>query len=95
MSNRAEREAKDRFENVNDQSPRLKQSQIPVQRGEAAYDDPVQPPYSNSDQQLAQDEDEAIDQSNILGGQRLRHAKPELQGAYQEGGDEEEFHDRI
>ncbi|KAL4781037.1 hypothetical protein BJX76DRAFT_336269 [Aspergillus varians] len=110
MSNRAEREAEDRFEDANDLSPvssrftdntyaketrsELK-GRIPVQRDEAVYNDPVQPPYSNSDQQLAQDEDEAINRSNILGNQRLRHAKPELQGAYQEGEDEREFQDRI
>lgn len=67
MSNRAEREAEDRYEAMNDPSavsgsftdntyakePRsgLK-GQIPVQRDEASYNDPMQPPYSNTDQQL-------------------------------------------
>lgn len=67
MSNHAEREAEDRFEDANDPSPvssrftdntyakethsELK-GRIPVQRDEATYNDPVQPPYSNSDQQL-------------------------------------------
>ncbi|KAL4919251.1 hypothetical protein BDW62DRAFT_179726 [Aspergillus aurantiobrunneus] len=110
MSNRAEREAEDRFEDANDPSPVSSRftdntyaneprsglkGRVPVQRDEAGYEDPVQPPYSNSDQQLAQDEYEAIDRSNILGGDRLRHAKPGLQGEYQEGEDEGEFQDRI
>ncbi|OJJ52417.1 hypothetical protein ASPSYDRAFT_117087, partial [Aspergillus sydowii CBS 593.65] len=105
MSNRAEREAEDRYEAMNDPSavsgsftdntyakePRsgLK-GQIPVQRDEASYNDPMQPPYSNTDQQLAQDENEAIDRSNIMRGDRLRHAKPDLQGEYREGEDEGE-----
>ncbi|OJJ03362.1 hypothetical protein ASPVEDRAFT_42875 [Aspergillus versicolor CBS 583.65] len=108
MSNRAEREAEDRYENLNDPSAVSSRftdnsyaketrsglkGQVPVQRDSASYNDPMQPPYSNTDQQLAQDENEAIDRSNILGGDRLRHAKPDLQGQYREGEDEEEFQD--
>ena len=65
----------------------------------------MQPPYSNSDQQLGesipefyfsfrtnpyieQDEREAVDKSNILRGDRLRHAKPSTSNKYNEGPDE-------
>jgi hypothetical protein len=67
MSNRAERLAEDAYEAQNDPSPvsgtfkdnsyanetrpELK-GHIPVQRDEAGYEDPMQPPYSNSDAQL-------------------------------------------
>ncbi|KAL5335745.1 hypothetical protein BJX70DRAFT_390475 [Aspergillus crustosus] len=108
MSNRAERLAEDSYEAQNDASPvsgtfkddsyahetrsELK-GHIPVQRDDAAYEDPMQPPFSNSDKQLAQDEDEAIDKSNILRGDRTRHAKPVAETKYAEGEDEEEFQD--
>ncbi|RAO64560.1 uncharacterized protein BHQ10_000572 [Talaromyces amestolkiae] len=106
MSNREEREAEDLYERENDASPvpggevdnsyvgetnpNLR-NVVPVQNDEADIDDPMQPPYSNSDQQLAQDEREAIDQSNILGGDRLRHAKPRTRNAYNEGPDEDDL----
>lgn len=67
MSNRAEREAEDLYERENDASPvpggeadnsyvgetnpNLR-NVVPVQNDEADIDDPMQPPYSNSDQQL-------------------------------------------
>ncbi|KAL2803397.1 hypothetical protein BJX63DRAFT_412121 [Aspergillus granulosus] len=108
MSNPYERTAEDDYEAANDPSPvsgtfsdntyahetrsELK-GHIPVQRDEANVEDPMQPPFSNSDRQLAQDEDEAIDTSNILGGSRLRHAKPQTRNKYQEGEDENAFQD--
>ncbi|KAL4861313.1 hypothetical protein BDV12DRAFT_180460 [Aspergillus spectabilis] len=108
MSNCAERLAEDAYEAQNDSSPvsgtfkdnsyanetrsELK-GYIPVQRDDAGFEDPMQPPYSNSDRQLAQDEDEAIDKSNILRGDRLRHAQPGAQTGYAEGEDEGEFQD--
>lgn len=67
MSNRAERVAEDDKERKNDSSPvtgnftdnsyakETKSSlrdQIPVQRDSQRLEDPMQPPYSNSDQQL-------------------------------------------
>jgi hypothetical protein len=66
MSNPEEREAEDRYEAENDPSPvhtpsdnayvfetkRNLGSIVPVQRDEADYEDPVQPPYSNTDEQL-------------------------------------------
>lgn len=39
----------------------------------------------------AQDEREAIDQSNVLGGDRLRHAKPRTRNAYNEGPGEDDL----
>jgi hypothetical protein len=67
MSTREEREAEDNYEAENDPAPvpstPIDNSYVgetnadlakfaPVQRDEDAYDDPVQPPYSNSDEQL-------------------------------------------
>lgn len=67
MSNRVEREAEDNYEAENDASPvsgdvpddtymRETRSElrnvVPVQRDQQEYDDPMQPPYSNSDNQL-------------------------------------------
>lgn len=68
MSNRAEREAEDNYEAENDDAapvsadvvdnsyvgetrPELR-NEVPVQPDEADYEDPMQPPYSNTDQQL-------------------------------------------
>ncbi|KAK5703545.1 hypothetical protein LTS12_028323 [Elasticomyces elasticus] len=51
----------------------------------------MQPPYSNSNDQLAEDEQEAIDKSNILRGGRLRHEKPQTQNKYNEGPGEDEL----
>lgn len=67
MANRYEREAEDLYESKNDPSPvtgsfsdssyakETKSSlrgQVPVQGDNQRVDDPMQPPYSNSDQQL-------------------------------------------
>jgi hypothetical protein len=67
MSNPTEREAEDRYEAENDPSPipstpidnsyvgdthRDLVDTVPVQRDEDDYDDPIQPPYSNSDDML-------------------------------------------
>ncbi|KAJ5083873.1 hypothetical protein NUU61_008452 [Penicillium alfredii] len=103
MSNPAEREGEDNYERENDASPvtgdfvdnsyatetnpNLK-TRVPVQPDEADFDNPMQPPYANTDQQLADDENEAMDESNILGGDRLRHAKPRSANKYSEGPDE-------
>lgn len=68
MSNPTEREAEDNYEAENDASPvsgtiidnsyaysetkpELR-NQVPIQRDEDDYEDPVQPPYSNSNEQL-------------------------------------------
>lgn len=63
MSDRYEREAEDLYEAENDRSPvtsnlndssyaTKEASKIPVQKDSQTYHDPVQPPYSNSNQQL-------------------------------------------
>lgn len=67
MSNRIEREAEDSYERDNDPSPVTGsvadnswagepnpdlQDTVPVQNDEQPVEDPIQPPYSNSDQQL-------------------------------------------
>ncbi|KAI4257424.1 MAG: hypothetical protein LQ352_001660 [Teloschistes flavicans] len=70
----------------NDYTSRTGQYQIPVQKDEAPVEDPINPDTADSDQTLAQDDKEAIDQSNIVGG-RTRGAKPP--GGYKEPGDEE------
>ncbi|KAJ5968845.1 hypothetical protein N7501_005093 [Penicillium viridicatum] len=104
MSNRTERVAEDNYERENDPSPvagtfrddsyaketnpNLK-GQVPVQGDNQQFDDPMQPPYSNTDQQLEEDEQEAIDNSNVLRGDRLRHAKPRTSNKYSEGPDED------
>ncbi|KAL8738275.1 MAG: hypothetical protein Q9181_000910 [Wetmoreana brouardii] len=70
----------------NDYASRTGQSQIPVQKDEAPIEDPIDPATADSDQALAQDDAEAIDQSNTVGS-RTRKAKPA--GSYTEPGDEE------
>ncbi|KAL8706052.1 MAG: hypothetical protein Q9201_000874 [Fulgogasparrea decipioides] len=70
----------------NDYVSRTGQSQIPVQKDEAPVEDPINPATADSDQTLAQDDAEAIDQSNVVGN-RTRKAKPA--GSYTEPGDEE------
>lgn len=40
---------------------------------------------------IAADENEAVDKSNILKGDRLRHAKPQTSNQYNEGPDEDDL----
>ncbi|KAL8923968.1 MAG: hypothetical protein Q9172_002895 [Xanthocarpia lactea] len=70
----------------NDYASRTGQNQIPVQKDEAPVEDPIDPATADSDQALEQDDKEAIDKSNVVGG-RTRGAKPS--GGYAEPGDEE------
>ncbi|KAJ5544434.1 hypothetical protein N7513_006998 [Penicillium frequentans] len=65
--------------------------QVPVQGDNEDIEDPIDSSYSNSDQQLAADENEAVDKSNILKGDRLRHAKPQTSNKYNEGPDEDDL----
>jgi len=55
MSNHADRIADDDYEEVDDYAketdPSLK-DQVPVQGDDEQIEDPIQPPYSDSDQQL-------------------------------------------
>ncbi|EHK44806.1 uncharacterized protein TrAtP1_002954 [Trichoderma atroviride] len=57
---------------------------VPVQSDNKDIEDPVDASFADSDQQLAQDDKEAIDESNIM-DDRTRGAKP--MGTYQEPGD--------
>lgn len=67
MTSKVERDAEDSYERDNDPSPvagdvhdnsyafdnrGAMANQAPVQTDEVDYDDPMQPPYSNSDEQL-------------------------------------------
>ena len=137
MSNRYERSAEDAYEAQNDPSPvsgtyrdntyahetqSSLRGQVSVAKDEDYYDDPMQPPYSNSDQQLgmilspslipghfwvygvgnglltqecvARDEDEALDQSNVIQG-RTRGAKPQTRNLYSEGPGEDDLPDEV
>ncbi|PIG84498.1 hypothetical protein AARAC_009925 [Aspergillus arachidicola] len=85
MSNRAEREAEDQYEAENEPSP--VSADVPVQSDQA--------PYWNTDQQLADDKREAINKSNILRGDRLRHAKPQTANKYNEGPAENYLPDTV
>ncbi|KAI9367779.1 hypothetical protein BJX61DRAFT_547172 [Aspergillus egyptiacus] len=107
MTTRREREAEDAYERANDPSPVTGDFQddsyayetgntgfssgMPVQKDEEDYEDPMQPPFSNTNQQLEQDEREAIDKSNILRGGRTRHAKPQYPTGYSEGPEEDDL----
>ncbi|KAL1591898.1 hypothetical protein SLS60_011490 [Paraconiothyrium brasiliense] len=71
----------------NDYASRTGQSHIPVQRDEAAVEDPYNSPDADSDQQLERDEQDAIDSSNIVDS-RTRGAAKQA-GTYTEPGDDE------
>ncbi|EON64891.1 hypothetical protein W97_04125 [Coniosporium apollinis CBS 100218] len=72
----------------NDYASRSGQSgPIPVQKDSAPVEDPIDPAKADTDEQLAQDDKEAIDQSNIVEGRTRGATKPA--GTYQEPGDEE------
>ncbi|KAJ5714494.1 uncharacterized protein N7483_011675 [Penicillium malachiteum] len=45
----------------------------------------------DSNERLARDEDDAIDESNIIEGHRTRHAKPMTSNQYNEGPSEDEI----
>ncbi|KAI9704364.1 MAG: hypothetical protein M1836_007227 [Candelina mexicana] len=70
----------------NEYASRTGQSHIPVQKDEQSVEDPIDPATADSDATLAQDEKDAIDKSNIIGG-RTRGAGPK--GGYSEPDDEE------
>ncbi|KAL3481843.1 hypothetical protein BJX99DRAFT_218325 [Aspergillus californicus] len=102
MSNRVERDAEDFYERENDESPVTGDftdrsyassgaARIPVQADNMGFEDPMQPPGSNSNQQLKADEAEAIDKSNVLRGSRTRGAKPQYATGYSEGPDEDDL----
>ncbi|OOQ86365.1 hypothetical protein PEBR_21619 [Penicillium brasilianum] len=63
---------------------------IPVQDDIQDIEDPIDEGTANSDQQLASDEKEAIDRSNII-NERTRHAKPQTDNGYNEGPSEDDL----
>lgn len=72
----------------NDYASRTGQSQIPVQKDDAPVEDPIPGDgRADSDEYLAQDEKDAIDQNNII-DERTRGAVKQA-GTYAEPGDEE------
>ncbi|KAI9844008.1 MAG: hypothetical protein M1837_005943 [Sclerophora amabilis] len=70
----------------NEYMSRTGQSEIPVQKDELEVEDPIDPDTADTDAQLARDDSDAIDKSNIIGG-RTRGAKPST--GYAEPGDDE------
>ncbi|KAI9811299.1 MAG: hypothetical protein M1832_000913 [Thelocarpon impressellum] len=59
---------------------------VPVQSDEEPVEDPIDPATADTDEQLNRDDNEAIDESNII-GDRTRGAGP--RGGYREPGDDE------
>ncbi|KAI9758063.1 MAG: hypothetical protein M4579_003194 [Chaenotheca gracillima] len=70
----------------NDYASRTGQSQVPVQKDDAQVEDPIDADTADTDQQLARDDADAIDESNVV-NERTRGAKPS--GGYREPGDTE------
>ncbi|KAI0127004.1 hypothetical protein BJ170DRAFT_630717 [Xylariales sp. AK1849] len=64
-----------------------KNEALPVVSDQERLEDPIDANTADSDEQLARDDTDAIDKSNIISGDRTRGAKP--QGTYTEPGDEE------
>ncbi|KAM0479060.1 hypothetical protein ACHAPX_005040 [Trichoderma viride] len=58
---------------------------VPVQSDNKEVEDPVDASFADSDKQLAQDDTEAIDKSNIVDDRTRGATKP--RGTYQEPGD--------
>ncbi|KAL7973263.1 hypothetical protein HDV63DRAFT_368155, partial [Trichoderma sp. SZMC 28014] len=58
---------------------------VPVQSDSKDVEDPVDASFADTDQQLAQDDKEAIDESNIMDERTRNATKP--RGTYQEPGD--------
>ncbi|KAL9613909.1 MAG: hypothetical protein Q9167_001587 [Letrouitia subvulpina] len=95
------READDQYEAQNDAAAEVTgdvtdssyahpetKGQIPVQGDNVNVEDPIDVNTANSDAQLAQDDADAIDQSNVIGS-RTRGAKPTT--GYSEGPDEDDL----
>ncbi|KAJ5082862.1 hypothetical protein N7532_011905 [Penicillium argentinense] len=52
--------------------------------------DEIDDDFADSNEQLARDEDEAIDKSNIM-NDRTRHAEPQTSNRYNEGPNEDDL----
>ncbi|EXJ56874.1 hypothetical protein A1O7_07218 [Cladophialophora yegresii CBS 114405] len=70
----------------NDYKSRTGQSHIPVVGDETNVEDPIDERTADSDAQLARDDNDAIDESNIIDERTRGAAKA---GGYREPGDEE------
>ncbi|KAH8427685.1 uncharacterized protein LDX57_005395 [Aspergillus melleus] len=69
-----------------------KQDQLPAEVDDDDFDQsPMLADDADSEEQLERDEDDAIDKSNIIPGDGLRHAKPQTQNQYSEGPDEDDI----
>ncbi|EPS28035.1 hypothetical protein POX_e07006 [Penicillium oxalicum] len=75
---------------VQDNDYVTKNEEIPVQDDLKEVEDPIDENVADSDEQLAKDESEAIDTSNII-KERTRHAKPQTENGYNEGPSEEDL----
>ncbi|OJD23135.1 hypothetical protein ACJ73_05514 [Blastomyces percursus] len=106
MSNPAKGRAEDLYEEQNDaQAPSpvflrtvtyTSKGPVSVQSDQAPVEDPMgSGAEANTDEQLARDEEEAIDKSNILKGDRTRHAKPQAASGYSEGPGEEDLPESV
>ncbi|PHH66151.1 hypothetical protein CDD81_214 [Ophiocordyceps australis] len=78
--------SEDRISNNDYVSRQGDKKQIPVQPDESRVEDPIDERMADTDEQLARDDADAIDKSNMM-KERTRHAKPS--GGYREPGDEE------
>ncbi|EPS33580.1 hypothetical protein PDE_08542 [Penicillium oxalicum 114-2] len=58
---------------------------VPVQSDDEPVEDPINPYTADTNRQLRQDDREALDESNIIRGDRLRHTKPVTENKYNEG----------
>lgn len=91
MSNREEREGEDAYERENDAAPipdeivdntyvdetnPYLKNRVPVQADEDDYEDPMQPPYSNSDQQLGKCRRASQWGQMLMGWQRTMKMRP-------------------
>ncbi|PLB55555.1 hypothetical protein P170DRAFT_506123 [Aspergillus steynii IBT 23096] len=69
-----------------------KHDHLPIDINDENVDEPLMETRDpDSNEQLDRDETEAIDKSNIIRGDGLRHAKPQTQNQYSEGPDEDDL----
>ncbi|KKY27012.1 hypothetical protein UCDDS831_g00975 [Diplodia seriata] len=87
MSNYGNQDIPSGITTDNEYASRTGQSEIRVQKDEAPIEDPIDPATADTDEQLARDDKEAINEDNILSGRTRGAAKKA--GTYAEPGDEE------
>ncbi|KAF1987109.1 hypothetical protein K402DRAFT_331570 [Aulographum hederae CBS 113979] len=71
----------------NDYASRTGQNELKVEKDTDTIDSGVNPETEDSDEQLAKDDTDAIDESNMVSGRTRGAGKPK--GTYTEPGDEE------